>query len=882
MVEKSLKPSLSIKEFEAVLKMNGIQVPDSFVASNIYNFFINRGMNFEQAKSYVRGAKRRDRLTADWVQKDETGNRVAITFTDAKKQKIKDREIALSKAYLSKAIRSHCEDEDRVLFARLSDIDSKFKEVYKERKQYKIPKLDVTIRSLYEAVKRHGKVKNEELELFIDSEIEKLYNLASVYSVLVKHFKEDPNTNERVADKVMGEKLASLISNNPNIPIDKTMETRVDKLLTSLEELTGNLGENERFNSKELQQLIKKVPSLLYATDASKANGARIVLSEYLNELKNRAEDEKAKEFLSEATAKKIILKVGSLLQENVESLDEATSLMLGKTAGEVLSAKGTLGEGKRDAKRSEFVKNFSGFRIEGFTVEKQLYLIKNNASILSNINLLNIMQTNNDIINIMAKGLGINCSANQSETVANLKKVGVNPEKLIHADNVVDLLQYGRARTDFNGRADIIENIKFLSKLMPAEDVQKIVKHNYAFLYQKPEWIKEKIEEIYKKNKSNHDELKDEVETLVNSFYKYKDINSKSREEVEKRDVDSSLNKDKIKFSNEKEYINLNLFSLKDEMEQGERKKINQELTKENYSERLFLELAELKGYLDSKQFNKLYVPNKTTTAHELYKCGTETDTDKTKGAFKRKFKNLCEMAQFLVEEKVTPAGVSESLTAIEAGLDLRMENLKLLIAEGETIADPIALDFKTRLENSKEKEKDYLEHVSFLKKKIESLKSSPQLKEKLKEEMVGCELLLEQLREERTRLKEEKEWMKKLYQGRASWKNELKFLSSLYTLLSTTNYEIKGKNNKKTIEKKNSCINEVEKQIKLREIECLEAVIKDNKQRYEQTYLTDRDKLGSHAKKWNNKIHETEEKLERLKNELNLILSGKENNTD
>ena len=316
--------------------------------------------------------------------------------------------------------------------------------------------------------------------------------------------------------------------------------------------------------------------------------------------------------------------------------------------------------------------------------------------------------------------------------------------------------------------------------------------------------------------------------------------------------------------------------------MEQGERKKINQELTKENYSERLFLELAELKGYLDSKQFNKLYVPNKITTAHELYKCGTETDTDKTKGAFKRKFKNLCEMAQFLVEEKVTPAGVSESLTAIESGLDLRMENLKLLIAEGETIADPIALDFKTRLENSKEKEKDYLEHVSFLKKKIESLKSSPQLKEKLKEELVGCELLLEQLREERTRLKEEKEWMKKLYQGRASWKNELKFLSSLYTLLSTINYEIKDKNNKKTIEKKNSCINEVEKQIKLREIECLEAVIKDNKQRYEQTYLTDRDKLGSHAKKWNNKIHETEEKLERLKNELNLILSGKENNTD
>lgn len=883
MVKKEQFSSLTMNEFQQILKMNGILISNPAVVDNFYNFFVGQGMDYQATKKFVIGAKRRDRLTADWIKKDEAGNITTISYSDAKKQDLASRELARSKAYLTDAIKNHSAKADRILFERLAEIDAKFKEVYKARKQYKIPRLDVTIRSLYEAVKRHGQMKNEQLDLMLDSEIEKLYNLASVYSVLAKHFNEDPSTGNRAADYVMGKRLSSLIEDREEIIIDKNMEGRVDQVLTVLESAKDNLPESEKFTAQELQQLFKKVTSLVYTTDAAKTQGARLVLRAYLDELKLRAEDPKAKTFLNETTAKKIILKAGTLLAQNTEGLEEATMFMLGKTASEIKAKRGKK-QGSRDTRREEFVKVFPGFKIDGFTIEKQLYLIKNNPSSLMSINLLNIVQANSDIVSLLAEAFGLTNAKTESERVIALREMGIDPEKLIHADNVVDLLQRRRASARFEGKKDVIANIKFLTKFIPPQDIQKIVKHNYAFLYQKPEWIKEKLAEIYKKHGSNYKELKKEFENLVNSFYKFADKNGKVEKSEENKEDEKTATKDGVKFNNEKEHIYLNIFALTEELAKSERRKVDEDITADNYRELLYVELAELKAYLDSKQQNKRYEPQKSTVAYELYRCGNETDNDQTRGAFKRKYNRLTKMAQLLINDATTPLGFVESMSLLKSGLDLRCERLKLLIAESESIADPIASNFKNKIMKNNESEKDYLEHIALLEKRIKEIKGSSRLKAKIAEEIKGYQSQIEEEKAAREKLAEEKQWMLSLYKGRPSWKNELKFLDSLYTLIATVGDEVNAKNKKRPQQKTKNApkVNSTEIQIKKREIECLEAVVRDNKQRYEQTYLTDRDKLGSHAKKWSIKIGEAETKLERLRSELNSILQGEESKTD
>ena len=885
MLNNNQQPSLSMREFESVLKFNGIVISNPEVVKNIYNFFVSKGMNFEAARKFVTGAKRRDRLTAEWIKKDETGAITTITYADAKKQDISVRELARSKAYLTDAIRNHSEQADRILFERLAEIDAKFKQVYKERKQFKVPRLDITIRSLYEAVKRHGKIKNESLEIMLESEVEKLYNLAGVYSALARHFNEDPSTPNRSADYVMGKRLASLIEDGEEIIIDSSMEQRVDQVLSTLESAKDNLPEEEKFTAKELQQLFRKVTSLVYTTDAVKTQGVRVVLRSYLDELKSRAEDPKAKEFLSEATAKKIILKAGTLLNQTAESLEEATMFMLGNTAREVFKKRGN-GAGERNKKRKEFAENFPGFKVDGFTIEKQLYLIKNNPSSLININILNIIQANTEIVNLLAEAFGVGKTKTQAEKVIALREIGIDPERLIHADNVVDLLQRKRASEKFSGSQNIVLNIKTLSKFMPPIDIQKIVKHNYAFLYQNPEWINQKLKEIYKKNSKDYKGLKHDFEALVNSFYKYADPNSKDGKTSVGGDneFEETVGVGGVKFSNKKEHIDLNLFALTEGLADGAKRKVNVAITKENYREILYLELAELKAYLDSKQQNKRYEPQKNTVAYELYRCGNETDTDQTKGAFKRKYMRLAEMSKFMIEDESTPVGFVESLALLSSAIDMRSESLKLTIAESESIADPIAQNFKNKVMKNNEREKDYLNHITLLETQLKEIKGSSKLKEHILEEKNKYEELLEELRIEKIKLAEEKQWMLSLYQGRSSWKIEQKFLGSLYTLIATVGDEIK---NKKTSKKTNTsvkkeAVDNVEIQIKKREIECLEAVVKDNKQRYGQTYLTDRDKLGSHAKKWSGRIQETEAKIERLKQELKIMLQGEQINTD
>jgi len=874
--------SLTISEFVELLKRNGIKDLNPEVERNLYNFFINRGIEFREARDFLIGAKRKERLTADWVNRDENSNEegVKISFADAKKQALKEREIAHTKLMLGKLVRENSDIDDRILYSRLAEIDAKFKEVYKSRKEYKIPRLDITIKSVYEAVKRHSDQKNEDVNLFLDSEIEKLYDIACVYAVLVKHFKENPEVDERVADKVIAEKFATLISNNPKIPVDKELGARVDKFLTSLSEVSENLPEEEVFSAEELRALIKKVPSLLYATDEAKSTGVRKVLREYLDELSARAEDENAKAYLSQTSAKKIVLNVGSLLEQDAECLDEATSFMLGKSASEVLRSKQELGRGIRDAKKAEFAKNFAGLKIEGFTVEKQLYIIKNNASVLPSINLLNIMNSNNEVLDILAEGFDLDTGLNQAQKIQALREIGIEPEKLIHADNVVDLLQYGRARVGSDKRPLAISNIKTLKKIMPPQDLQKIVKHNYAFLCQDPEWVEEKLTEIYIKHQKDYKGLKEEMEGLVNSFYRYQDPKSATKGSVTEQAGQTRGQRDAFKFDNDKDYIDLNLFAfggMEDADKIKTKKSVKEELSRENYREKLYFELAELKKYLDAKQENKIARPEPNTIARHLSDYNMGRDDDFTKGALKRRIKNLTTMLTYLIEDENKPVGIEDSLTSLMASIDLRLSRLGLTIAESESLGDTLALDFKTRVEASKENEGSYTSYIEMIDEKIKNLKNSPKLKNELGEDKAKYQLLLDALVEEREKIAQNKQWMTNLYEERNNCKNESKALQTLFALFGATEDELRSQKNlagENFVDEEMKNKNSVAIQIKAREIECLEAVIEDNQTRFNETYLKEKDKEGSHAKKWAKKIEENERKLERLKKELQQML--------
>ena len=291
---------LSYNEFRKLLNIHRYRDIDSETEYNLYNFFVNRGLDFDQANIFLNGAKKRAIISS------ENEKFIRLNLLDLISQSSSQADIELYK--------------------RIDEIDQKFKEYYVSH-GIKAVKTDSIIKAVNKAIKSRNDAFTHELSEFTDAELKKMWNVACIYNMINNSINE--NGEARIADDIVGQGFARSIEKNQTLKIDEQLLSDIGGLLESLTTQSGSLPEREIFAPNEVQKLLKRTTSLLYTTDKIKATQVREVLRSYLSDLEVLAENRPdAKEFLSKATAKSIVLKAGTILARTPETVSEGLDSM--------------------------------------------------------------------------------------------------------------------------------------------------------------------------------------------------------------------------------------------------------------------------------------------------------------------------------------------------------------------------------------------------------------------------------------------------------------------------------------------------------------------------------------------------------------------------
>ncbi len=335
----------------------------------LYGFFLAQGMKYQDAYTFLNGAKKRAILSSNndqWVK---------LNIVDL--------------------INNHSSSADIELYRRIDEIDKKFKEFYRKNK-IKAVQTDNVFKTVMRAVKKQNDSFNKDLCNLTSEELDMIYNVACIYNSLNNTFGVD---GLHEADEIITMGLAKSIENNKKLnkklQSDNKFATKVEELLKSLTSENSSLPANEQFEPAEMKQLLTQTVCLLYSTNKMKADKTREILRNYLDNLMVLAKDRpKEKEFLDKATAKSIILRAGSILMPSPTAIQESLDLLMGKRAGEM-----TLPKSTRDKENQEIVKLYPNLHIEGFDLDKHLYMLQKRVTLIPKLSLKVLANAQNQVI---------------------------------------------------------------------------------------------------------------------------------------------------------------------------------------------------------------------------------------------------------------------------------------------------------------------------------------------------------------------------------------------------------------------------------------------------------------------------------------------------
>jgi len=816
------------KEFKKLLNMHKYRNLDSETEYNLYNFFVNRGLDFFQASAYLNGAKKRAIISS------ENEKLIRLNLLD------------LISQYSSQA--------DIELFKRIHEIDGKFKEVYRNAK-IKHPNTDKVIKAVNKAIKSRSDAFTHELREFTEAELEKMWNVACIYNTI--NNKLNKNGENFETDAIIGQGFAKSIEKNQKLKLDSQLVADVEGLLESLTSKTDNLPDDEIFTAIEVQRLLKRTTSLLYSTDKIKATQVREVLKSYLMQLNTLAESRpETKEFLNKTTAKAVVLKAGTILSRTPELISEGLDLMMEKNVQQIMETRQENSKSVRDKQKRELRELMPNLKIQGFDLDTHVYMIQKKTSLIASLNLLTVAKSANQLIDGLSSGLieGAN-ELSTKEKIEKLGDMGINSEDLLHADNVFDLtlsdpLALEEKQLSFSG------NVKTLSQILSTKDIQKIVRHNLGLLCQDPEWVKNEINEILNKNRNDRSGLKEELEKFVNTQYKLNEPQAKSASSLRPQSQSTEIEENILDVNAEHDYIELDLFKL-DSQEENLK---GEEVTQDNYLDMLYFELSELNTYLESKIKNEKPVLQAGSLGFMVNKINSGKYEDFDKGAIINKLVKVKKMFEYLQADPHKPSTINRTVQSLIDKIESRQTILGLEIQETESLADELFLADVNRDKNETEKYKEYLRELDFVKERKQKVKSKGLIKKYQKDE-VFLENRIGELSEHNENIKQNREFFMGLYVDRSTQMDEDGCLEGIQKVLQ------QGIAN--TPQKEGNAEICIDTGAKARELECLQKVLEKNKMKFNAIYRTQKSKNSAHAKKWMQKIEELEKRVYELTQE-------------
>lgn len=786
-------------------------------------------MEYKEAYAFLNGAKKRAILSRDneeWVK---------LNIVDL--------------------VKNHSNSADMELYRRIDEIDKKFKEFYRNNK-IKAVQTDNVFRTVMRAVKKQNQSFNDELCNLTSEELGVIYNVACIYNSLNNTFGVD---GLHEADDIITLGFAKSLERNrrlnKKLRDDNTFVSNVEALLKTLTSNNGSLPANEQFEPAEVKQLFTQTVCLIYTTNKIKAEKTREILNNYLDNLRELAKDRpNEKEFLDKATAKSLILRAGTILIPSPAAIQESLDLLTGKRAGELV-----LQKSNRDKRNQEIVKSYPYLHIEGFDLDKHLYMLQKRVTLIPRLSIQALAAAQNQIIDGLAGGLIKNADKlSLQEKTIRLEKLGIKTDSLIHADNVSELVLINPAKSA-EKQTYFAQNINLFSRVLPVADLQKLVCHNIALLYQPTSLVEGKLAEILNGNKGDMAKCKQDLEQFVNSKFSIIDRNNEKSAIVKSDPVLPELETEEFDVDDNKDYIDLNLSKLRAQIrttKQNVHIPYVNTITPENYDNMLYQELVTLGAYLDAKE--KKSKPNLApdSLGGMLNKINSGKASQSVNGAMKTRLAGIKKMIDYLNDETSPKDGVTSGVSSLQNQINARLAVLESEINSTTAVADEVFMSDYNRGADS-ELINEYRQVLALAKQTMQATKSKALLKSLMQDcEFYEAQIL--ELEKQNKKVSDGRSDYKNLYADRANLLEERQFLQDISSLLS-------GVWAKKSAEKQPDQIENVDIS-SVSKVEDLKMLLEARKRKFSRIYTTEQAQKSSRARREKEKIEEIKEKLEQL----------------
>ena len=531
---------INFSQFLNLLRIHGFDKSyDEDGKQKLFEFFVSKRFSDRDVKAIINGAKKKAILSqAKFVR-----------FQDVKN------------------IIMEMENEyDFKIFKLINAFDQKFKQYYLDSK-LDYTHIDDVIRDSWKTAVAVSEDVNKSLDNFSAEAIDTMWALACVYNSLSEYLENVPilmssqRSFLRVADAIMMTKINKLNAstlkrlNNYYPNLNKFQYELFDDFLDALMTKTDDISIDEVFSQGDVQDLLLHTSSLVAYASKQKLIGARRALNMYID---NVLDMTKEKPTLHNFSTKNIFLRAGSVLTASPEKINNTVNLLLGKSMQDIssrITSKVDLDTSKMntaDVKIYLLKQIFPNMKIHGMSLDKHMYILKNRSTMFINLSTGNLYNATMTIINCLYRAYetGESNDENWYSRKQKLEGLGFNLDKLFHGDNIFDIFpsKFSNSKdVDSEKEENFIENVRLMSKIISAKDMQKIINHNFNFLTQDVQTLKSEITTIFSAAE-DHEDLVSSINKFVNQVLKGKGKDTSSSTSKGNKGPRLKLNKEKIK----------------------------------------------------------------------------------------------------------------------------------------------------------------------------------------------------------------------------------------------------------------------------------------------------------------------------------------------
>ena len=410
------------------------------------------------------------------------------------------------------------EQKDFELYNQINRINKRLATSLKTKEEKK--GLVKTMNDLWKIISKSNKNINSGLQDFSRDSLKIFEALAAIYSVLIENL---GNTKDAEGLKDADKAVLKIAEKLKSYSLEKFDYIQIESIKEFLSLAVDDNDEN-LFKQKEMLSLISKAPSILTTITKEKFIEVNNAIKSHLLLLEHKYK------VTLDMKAKDVILNSGTILSSNTENLLFTSTLLLGGTIGDAVNVENKTSKyytTKKEQLVSELISCMGDAKIEGLDLKLNLYMLEH-PSYWANLNVKNLYARIDDITNCLCSVYDAPKSTYKSmqSRIDFLKMHGFDVKTMIHKDNFIELCdrtiilarRRDRKKQSYDNKNDeLTSNLKLLSKIIPGEEIHKIITHNLLFLLQNPEDLEMQIKKIAKSSKNDFNKFKDKINKFVN-----------------------------------------------------------------------------------------------------------------------------------------------------------------------------------------------------------------------------------------------------------------------------------------------------------------------------------------------------------------------------